>query len=145
MLEQTHGEGADRGCEAVGYQCHDHHGDEVPNITMNQLVAAVRPTGGIGVVGVLSPEDLGAPDDLAKEGKLAFDFCRFWFKGQSIKTGQANVKQYNRRLRDLIAADRAKPSQIVSHELSLDEAPDAYKAFDERQDGWTKVVLHPAA
>ena len=85
MLEQTHGEGADRGCEAVGYQCHDHHGDEVPNITMNQLVAAVRPTGGIGVVGVLSPEDLGAPDDLAKEGKLAFDFCRFWFKGQSIK------------------------------------------------------------
>ena len=39
----------------------------------------------------------------------------------------------------------AKPSQIVSHELSLDEAPDAYKAFDERQDGWTKVVLHPAA
>jgi glutathione-independent formaldehyde dehydrogenase len=111
---------------------------------MNQLVAMVRPTGGIGVVGVFLPEDPGAQDDLAKEGKIVFDYGQFWFKGQSVANGQANVKQYNRRLRELIAEGKAKPSQIVSHELSLDEAPDAYKAFDERQDGWTKVVLHPA-
>jgi len=32
-----------------------------------------------------------------------------------------------------------------SHELLLDEAPKAYKNFDERNDGWTKVVLRPAA
>jgi threonine dehydrogenase-like Zn-dependent dehydrogenase len=31
----------------------------------------------------------------------------------------------------------------VSHELSLEEAPDAYKHFDARDDGWTKVVLRP--
>lgn len=37
----------------------------------------------------------------------------------------------------------ATPSWIVSHELSLDEAPDAYEHFDNRDDGWTKVVLHP--
>ena len=145
VLELTRGEGADRGCEAVGYQCHDHHGTEVPNLTMNQLVAAVRPTGGIGVVGVFLPQDENAEDDLAKEGKIAFDMGLFWFKGQSIRTGQANVKQYNRRLCELISEDKAKPSQIVSHELTLDEAPDAYKAFGAREDGWTKVVLHPAA
>ena len=34
-----------------------------------------------------------------------------------IATGQANVKAYNRQLRDLIHAGRAKPSFIVSHEL----------------------------
>lgn len=28
---------------------------------------------------------------------------------------------------------------------NIDEAPGAYKRFDERQEGWTKVVLHPAA
>jgi hypothetical protein len=28
-------------------------------------------------------------------------------------------------------------------ELALDEAPDAYKHFDERENGWTKVILHP--
>jgi glutathione-independent formaldehyde dehydrogenase len=25
----------------------------------------------------------------------------------------------------------------------LDEAPDAYQRFDNRQNSWTKVVLHP--
>lgn len=28
-------------------------------------------------------------------------------------------------------------------ELSLEEAPIAYKHFDARDDGWTKVVLKP--
>jgi glutathione-independent formaldehyde dehydrogenase len=26
----------------------------------------------------------------------------------------------------------------------LDEAPKGYRNFDNRKDGWTKVVLHPA-
>jgi threonine dehydrogenase-like Zn-dependent dehydrogenase len=36
-----------------------------------------------------------------------------------------------------------KPSWIVSHQLPLDEAPSGYQHFDARDDGWTKVVLHP--
>jgi glutathione-independent formaldehyde dehydrogenase len=31
----------------------------------------------------------------------------------------------------------------VSHEVPLDEAPDAYEKFDERRDGYTKVLLKP--
>jgi glutathione-independent formaldehyde dehydrogenase len=112
-------------------------------MTMNALVDVVRPTGSIGVVGVFVPEDPQAADDLAKEGKLAFDFGKFFFKGQKIGTGQANVKAYNRQLRDLIHQDRAKPSMLVSHNLGLDAAPDAYKHFDNREPGWTKVVLNP--
>jgi glutathione-independent formaldehyde dehydrogenase len=145
VLDLTEGLGADCGCEAVGYQCHDHHGHEVPNMTMNNLVNSVKATGGIGVIGVFVPEDPGAKDKLAKEGKLAFDFGTFWFKGQKIGTGQANVKAYNRKLRDLIHAGKAKPSVIISHQLGLDQAPDAYKNFDDRKNGWTKVVLKPAA
>ena len=56
---------------------------------------------------------------------------------------QANVKHYNRQLRDLIHEGRAKPSWVVSHELPLDQAPSGYQHFDARDDGWTKVVLHP--
>ena len=145
VLAQTNGQGADRGCECVGYQCHDHHGHEVPNLTMNNLVASVRPTGGIGVVGIFLPRDPGGADELAKQGEIAFDMGTFWFKGQSIGTGQANIKAYNRQLRDLIHTGRAKPSWIVSHSLRLDGAPDAYRHFDDRDDGWTKVVLRPAA
>lgn len=144
VLELTDGQGADRGCECVGYQCHDPAGQEVPNMTMNDLVKSVRPTGGIGVVGVFVSEDPGGADKLAKEGKLAFDFGMFFEKGQHMGTGQANVKAYNRYLRDLIHRERAKPSWIISHELALDEAPEAYKHFDSREKGWTKVVLHPA-
>ncbi len=55
------------------------------------------------------------------------------------------MKHYNRQLRNLIRTGRAKPSWIVSHHLALDEAPNAYKHFDDRDDGWTKVVLRPAA
>ncbi len=143
IKELTDGKGADCGCECVGYQCCDKHGKEVPNVTMNNLVEAVKPTGGIGVVGVFLPEDPGAKDKLAKEGKLAFDYGKLWFKGQRIGNGQANVKAYNRNLSKLIEAGRAKPSQIISHELSLDEAPEAYKQFDQRAEGWTKVILKP--
>lgn len=35
-------------------------------------------------------------------------------------TGQANVKQYNRQLRNLIHRDKLNPGLIVSHELNLD-------------------------
>lgn len=145
ILELTKGQGADRGCECVGYQCCDQHRHEVPNLTMNNLVKTVRATGGIGVVGVFIAEDPGAKDKLAKQGQLAFDFGQFWMKGQHIATGQANVKAYNRQLRDLIAAGKANPSFIVSHELPLEQAPEAYKNFDARKDGWTKVILRPGA
>lgn len=143
ILELTKGQGADRGCECVGYQCCDHNNHEVPNLTMNNLVSSVVATGTIGVVGVFIAKDPGAQDKLAKQGQIAFDFGNFWMKGQKLATGQANVKAYNRKLRDLIAADIAKPSFIVSHELPLSEAPMAYKHFDERGKGWTKVVLKP--
>ena len=143
VMELTGGVGADRGCECVGYQCCNMHREEVPNLTMNNLVATVKATGRIGVVGVFIPEDPGSKDTLQKRGQMAFDFGQFWVKGQSIGTGQANVKAYNRFLSRLIEKDKVKPSWIVSHELPLEQAPEAYKNFDARKEGWTKVVLKP--
>ncbi|MDQ9169584.1 glutathione-independent formaldehyde dehydrogenase [Oxalobacteraceae bacterium R-40] len=143
ILTHTDGHGADCGCECVGYQCCNRAGHEVPNLTMNNLVASVKATGGIGVVGVFMPEDPGAVDELAKKGQLAFNFGEFFTKGQRIGTGQCNVKLYNRNLAKLIAAGKANPSMIVSHELPLDQAADGYANFDARKDGWTKVVLKP--
>ena len=141
----TGGYGADCGAECVGYQCHNAAGKEVPNMVMNALVDAVKATGQIGVIGVFVPQDPGASDDLAKKGQIAFDFGKFWFKGQKIGTGQCNVKAYNRRLRDLIHQGKANPSIIISHSLPLAQAPEAYKHFDNRDEGWTKVILHPHA
>jgi glutathione-independent formaldehyde dehydrogenase len=142
IRELTNGMGADCGSECIGYQCHNAKGKEIPNLVMNSLVDAVKTTGHIGVIGVFVPQDPGAADAHAKKGQIAFDFGKFWFKGQKMGTGQANVKAYNRNLRDLIHHGKANPSMIISHELPLEEAPSAYKHFDNRDEGWTKVILH---
>ena len=143
VLDQTQGVGADRGCECVGYQAHDPQGTEDPAATLNSLIQSVRFTGGIGVVGVFLPADPGGIDDNAKQGKIAIDYGLQWLKGQSVGSGQCPVKKYNRQLRDLIAVGKAKPSWIVSHEMPLNKAVDAYKNFDDRISGWTKVILKP--
>jgi glutathione-independent formaldehyde dehydrogenase len=84
-------------------------------------------------------------DVVAKEGQIAFDLGKFFEKGLTMGSGQTNVKQYNRPLCALIETGKAKPSFLVSHELPLDEAAEAYEHFDKREHGWTKVVLKPAA
>jgi len=141
ILDATDGLGVDRGVEAVGYQAHDPSGQEHPELVLDNLVKSVRTTGGIGVVGVYVPENPGAADEGAKEGRIGFDYGTFFTKGQSMGTGQAPAKRYNRQLRDLITAGRATPSFIVSHELPLTDAADGYRHFDKREDGWTKVLL----
>ncbi|TFD60618.1 aldehyde dehydrogenase [Cryobacterium sp. Hh7] len=143
VLDQTQGIGADRGCECVGYQAHDPQGTEDPAMTLNRLIQSVRITGGIGVVGVFLPADPGGFDENAQQGKIAIDYGLQWLKGQSMGSGQCPVKKYNRQLRDLIAMGKAKPSWIVSHEIPLSEAADAYKNFGDRNNGWTKVILKP--
>jgi len=50
------------------------------------------------------------------------------------------VKQYNRYLRDMIIAGKAKPSFVVSHEVGIDEAETAYDKFDKRIEGYTKGI-----
>jgi glutathione-independent formaldehyde dehydrogenase len=144
IRSQTHGEGSDKGVDAVGYQAqaHDISGEE-PAVVLNSLIDTVRPTGRIGVPGLYVPSDPGGPTEQAQHGMLLVSIGRMFEKGQRIGTGQCNVKRYNRQLRDLITAGRATPSFVVSHELSLGEAPDAYRKFDQRIEGYTKVVLHP--
>ena len=143
IKEHTGGEGTDKGIDAVGYQATVREGEEQPAMVLNTLVEAVRPTGMLGVVGLYVPSDPGGPSESAKHGELLFAMGRFFEKGLRMGTGQANVKAYNRQLRDLIIAGRATPSFVVSHRLPLDQAPLAYDRFDKRVDGWTKVLLKP--
>lgn len=145
IKDQTDGDGTDKGIDAVGYQAEagDESG-EVPALVLNNLVQTVKATGRLGVVGLYVPADPGAPSEEAAEGRLLFEIGKFFEKGLTMGTGQANVKAYNRALRDMIVAGRATPSFVVSQRLPLDEAPDAYARFDNREEGYSKVVLDPA-
>ncbi|KAK7042805.1 GroES-like protein [Favolaschia claudopus] len=134
----------DRGVDAVGYQATTGDGKtEQPNAVIEALIAVVRPTGGLGIPGLYVPSDPGAPDAASAKGYISFPFGKLFEKGLTMGTGQCNVKSYNRYLRDLIISGRAKPSFVVSHNVSLDDAADAYVKFDKRIDGYTKVLLHP--
>ncbi|WP_199434643.1 glutathione-independent formaldehyde dehydrogenase [Qaidamihabitans albus] len=142
IKERTQG-GTDKGIDAVGYQATVSEGEEQPAVVLNNLIETVRPTGSLGVVGLYLPQDPGAPSEEAKQGKLLIDIGRYFEKGLRMGSGQANVKAYNRHLRDLIVAGRAAPSFVVSQRRPLDEAADAYARFDRREQGYSKVVLTP--
>jgi glutathione-independent formaldehyde dehydrogenase len=141
---QTDGDGTDKGVDAVGFQATAAEGEEQPAVVLNTLVDCVRATGMLGVVGLYVPSDPGAPTEEARHGELLFRVGKFFEKGLRMGTGQANVKAYNQQLRDLIIAGRAEPSVVVStKELPLDQAPEAYERFDKREEGYSKVLLHP--
>jgi glutathione-independent formaldehyde dehydrogenase len=143
IMDATDGFGVDCGVEAVGFQAHDPSGQEHPGLVLDGLVQVVRATGKIGVVGVYEPTDEGAATEDAQQGRYNFDYGTAFTKGITIGSGQCPVMRYNRWLRDLIIRGQARPSQIISHELSLDDAVHAYEQFDQRAEGWTKVILHP--
>jgi glutathione-independent formaldehyde dehydrogenase len=146
ILEMRGGDGVMKAIDAVGYQAIGSEGDdEEPNAVLEGIIKVTNPTGKVGCPGLYVPSDPGAQDPHAKQGMIPISFGKFFEKGLTIGTGQCNVKRYNRLLRDLIVAGRAVPSTVVTKELPLEEAPDAYERFDNREEGYTKVVLKPAA
>ena len=134
------------GIDAVGYEAwnDEHVGEEQhPSQVLDHLVELVNPTGHISLIGVYFPEDPGGVSEEAKRGRFGFDLGACWNKGIGVEMGQAPVKAYNQQLRDLIVAGRCKPSFFVSHHLPLEGAPEAYEKFDQRADGYLKILLRP--
>ena len=150
IKDRRGGEGTDKGIDAVGYQAAAQGSsaaggeqEEIPNVVLNQMIDIINPTGAMGIPGLYVPIDPGGVDEGAKRGALSINFGKLFEKGLRLGTGQCNVKRYNAYLRDLIIAGKAKPSFAVSHQVSLEEAPDAYEKFDKRVEGYTKVILNP--
>ena len=70
-------------------------------------------------------------------------WSRFFNNNVRISMGRDDDKRWNSKLRDMIITGAAKPCHVVSHRLSLDEAPNAFAKFDARQEGYIKVILKP--
>jgi threonine dehydrogenase-like Zn-dependent dehydrogenase len=61
----------------------------------------------------------------------------------TIKTGQTHVQRYMQPLLDRIQKGEIDPSFIITHTMKLDDAPEGYKIFRDKQDECIKVVLKP--
>ena len=71
------------------------------------------------------------------------NFGAAFAKGLTFKMGQTNMQKYLAPLLERIQKGEIDPSFIISHRLSLEDAPSGYKNFHSDQDEWTKVVLRP--
>ena len=64
-----------------------------------------------------------------------------WIKALSVRTGHANVIGHLDRVLALMGAGILDPSPIVTHHMSLADAPAAYELYDRREA--LKIVLEP--
>jgi threonine dehydrogenase-like Zn-dependent dehydrogenase len=61
----------------------------------------------------------------------------------TIKTGQTHVQRYMKPLLERIQRNEIDPTFVITHTLSLDDAPYGYDIFCNKQDDCIKVVLKP--
>ncbi len=65
----------------------------------------------------------------------------FWIKAMNMRSGHANVIGHVDRVLELMAAGRLDPGPLVTHHMSLEQAPEAYALYDRREA--LKIVLQP--
>lgn len=64
-------------------------------------------------------------------------------KSLTFKMGQTHVQRYLKPLLEMIEDEKIDPSFIITHRMSLEEAPQAYELFAHKRDNCVKVVLKP--
>jgi glutathione-independent formaldehyde dehydrogenase len=138
--------GVDCGIDAIGFQASAFAdpGREDPAAVIHALARLVNPTARLGIAGVFVPHDARPSGELEARGDLAIPWGELFRKDVTIGMGRDHDERYNVHLRDLIVAGRVNPGVLVSHRLPLANAPEAFRRFDRREDGFIKVVLDPA-
>lgn len=110
------------------------HPGEAPSLVLQWAVKALAKAGSLSIIGVYPQTAQSFPIGAAMNKNL------------TIKTGNCNHRKYIPMLVDLVHNGTVDPEKVLiqpQHE-PLDSAIDAYKAFDQRQPGWIKVILEPA-
>jgi 2-desacetyl-2-hydroxyethyl bacteriochlorophyllide A dehydrogenase len=64
-----------------------------------------------------------------------------WLKSLTLRGGQANVLGHVDRVLAMMSAGVLDPSPLVTHHMTLEQAPEAYAAYDRREA--LKIVLTP--
>jgi threonine dehydrogenase-like Zn-dependent dehydrogenase len=103
-----------------------------PNV-FRQCIMACRKGGTISMPGVYG----GLVDKIP--------LGQFMNKGLTLKTGQTHMMRYMKPLLELVQQRKIDPSFVISHRVPIDQAPEMYKTFRDKQDECTKVVLDPWA
>jgi len=146
LKDMTAGMGPDSVMDAVGMEAHTdsaiYYVDRAKQavmletgrpIALREAIQACRKGGTVSVPGVY-----GGLVDMIPMGA-------FMNKSLTMKTGQTHMMRYMKPLLDRIEAGDIDPSFVISHQVSIDDAPKMYQVFRDKQDHCTKVVLDPWA
>ena len=146
LRAMTGGQGPDACIDAVGLEAHgttlDAWYDRAKTSmymatdrshAVRQAISACRKGGTVSIPGVYG----GWLDK--------FPLGPAFAKGLTLKMGQTHVHRYLPRLLGLIEEGAIDPSFVITHRVSLDDAPAMYETFRNKEDGCIKVVMSPHA
>ncbi len=144
LRAMTGGQGPDSCIDAVGLEAHgttlDACYDRVKTSlylatdrphALRQAIAACRKGGTVSIPGVYG--------GLLDKFPLGAAFA----KGLTLKMGQTHMHRYMPLLLERIERGEIDPSFVITHRVSLDEAPEMYRTFRDKQDDCIKVVMKP--
>jgi threonine dehydrogenase-like Zn-dependent dehydrogenase len=145
LREMTGGRGPDHCIDSVGLEAHHHQPamyayDRAKQATrmeterpyaLREAILNCRNGGTVSIMGVYG----GFTDK--------FPIGAVMNRGLTIKAGQCHVHRYLRPLLERVEKGEIDPSFIVTHRLSLDDAPTGYETFKNKQDECVKVVMTP--
>jgi len=146
LQELTSGKGPDKCIDCVGMESHVSlaHPDTVydrakqlmlmendrPHV-LREMIYVCRPAGVISVPGVYS----GLVDKIPMGQAMN--------KGLTFRMGQTHVNRWTEDLLRLIEDGQIDPSFVITHTVGLEQGPEMYKVFRDKQDSCIKVVLKP--
>jgi alcohol dehydrogenase len=113
----TEGRGVDLAVEAVGH----------PE-ALDLALRLARKAGNVSVTGVYAE-------------RTEVHMGVLWIKALTLTSGHANVIKHLERVLELLSSGKLDPSPLVTHHMKLDEAPEAYRVYDNREA--LKIVLSP--
>lgn len=144
LKQMTGGRGPDACIDAVGMEAHgtalgvlydrakQAAGLETDRpYVLRQAIQACRPGGTVSIPGVYG--------GLADKFPLGTAFA----KGLTLRMGQTHMLRYMQPLLERIERAEIDPSFLITHRLSLGDAPEGYRKFQAHEDGCVKCVLNP--
>src|SRR3954447_21120576 len=146
LSELTQGKGPEKCIDATGMEAHvtprqpDTVLDRAKQMLMlesarphvlREMIYVCRPGGIISIPGVY-----GGLADKIPLGQLMN-------KGLTIRTGQTHVNRWTDDLLRRIEEGQIDPSFVITHTVSLEDGPEMYRVFRDKQDSCVKVVLKP--
>jgi len=72
-----------------------------------------------------------------------FPMGPFMNRSLRMRTGQCHVHRYMAPLLQRIQAGQIDPSFVITHRMTLQDAPRGYQMFRDKQDDCEKIVLSP--